>query len=33
MHEMAKGANIGLAALSDDAGSVVVGLSWSSAAA
>ncbi|WP_318208611.1 TerD family protein [Streptomyces sp. SJL17-1] len=29
---MAKGANIGLAALSDDAGSVVVGLSWSSAA-
>ncbi|WP_435974938.1 TerD family protein [Streptomyces sp. Qhu_M48] len=31
MHEMSKGANIGLAALSDDAGSVVVGLSWSSA--
>ncbi|MCX5227510.1 TerD family protein [Streptomyces sp. NPDC006553] len=31
MHEMAKGANIGLAALSDDTGSVVVGLSWSSA--
>ncbi|MFC9340705.1 TerD family protein [Streptomyces sp. NPDC057020] len=28
---MAKGANIGLAALSDDTGSVVVGLSWSSA--
>ncbi|MER5307104.1 TerD family protein [Streptomyces sp. NPDC002773] len=27
---MSKGANIGLASLSDDAGSVVVGLSWSS---
>ncbi len=31
MHEMSKGANIGLATLTDDAGSVVVGLSWSSA--
>ncbi|MFH9723303.1 TerD family protein [Streptomyces sp. NPDC017254] len=31
MQEMSKGANIGLAALSDDTGSVVVGLSWSSA--
>ncbi|MFF5635227.1 TerD family protein [Streptomyces sp. NPDC012825] len=32
MHEMVKGANIGLAALSEDVGTVVVGLSWSSAA-
>ncbi|GAA4919453.1 hypothetical protein GCM10023237_44970 [Streptomyces coeruleoprunus] len=30
MHEMSKGANVGLAALSDDAGAVVVSLSWSS---
>ncbi|MFF3326188.1 TerD family protein [Streptomyces sp. NPDC002889] len=32
MHEMAKGANVGLAALSDDAGAVIVSLRWSSAA-
>ncbi|MGW3007429.1 TerD family protein [Streptomyces sp. NPDC001219] len=32
MHEMTKGANIGLAALSEDTGSVIVSLSWSSAA-
>ncbi|MFI1498170.1 TerD family protein [Streptomyces platensis] len=32
MHEMTKGSNVGLAALSDDAGSVLVSLSWSSAA-
>lgn len=32
MHEMTKGANVGLAALSDDTGSVIVSLSWSSAA-
>ncbi|MFE7626398.1 TerD family protein [Streptomyces sp. NPDC057509] len=32
MREMTKGANVGLADLSDDAGSVVVGLSWSSTA-
>ncbi|MFF3753486.1 TerD family protein [Streptomyces sp. NPDC002018] len=32
MHEMVKGANIGLAALSEDSASVVVSLSWSSAA-
>jgi stress response protein SCP2 len=32
MHEMIKGANVGLAALSDDTASVVVSLSWSSAA-
>ncbi|MFI0829036.1 TerD family protein [Streptomyces roseolus] len=32
MHELPKGANIGLASLSEDTGSVVVGLSWSSAA-
>ncbi|MFF8381120.1 TerD family protein [Streptomyces sp. NPDC015661] len=31
MHEMSKGANIGLATLSEDTGGVVVGLSWSSA--
>src|SRR6478609_4942886 len=31
MHEMSKGANIGLATLSEDTGAVVVGLSWSSA--
>ncbi|MEU0391404.1 TerD family protein [Streptomyces sp. NPDC006208] len=31
MHEMAKGSNVGLAALSDDAGAVVVSLCWSSA--
>ncbi|MFB7287603.1 TerD family protein [Actinacidiphila glaucinigra] len=30
MHEMVKGANVGLAALSEDAGSVVVSLAWSS---
>ncbi|MFI8765732.1 TerD family protein [Streptomyces sp. R-07] len=30
MHEMSKGANIGLATLSEDTGAVVVGLSWSS---
>lgn len=32
MREMAKGSNVGLAALSDDAGSVIVSLRWSSAA-
>ncbi|WP_314614519.1 TerD family protein [Streptomyces stackebrandtii] len=32
MQEMSKGANIGLAALSEDAGSVIVSLSWSSVA-
>ncbi|MEV8624805.1 TerD family protein [Streptomyces sp. NPDC051079] len=32
MHEMSKGANVGLAALSEDTGAVIVGLSWSSAA-
>lgn len=32
MHELPKGANIGLASLSEDTGSVVVGLSWSSPA-
>lgn len=32
MHEMTKGSNVGLAALSDDTGSVIVSLSWSSAA-
>lgn len=32
MHELSKGANIGLATLSEEVGSVVVGLSWSSAA-
>lgn len=32
MREMAKGSNVGLAALSDDTGSVVVSLRWSSAA-
>ncbi|MFI8323668.1 TerD family protein [Streptomyces sp. NPDC085529] len=32
MQELPKGANIGLAALSEDVGSVVVGLGWSSAA-
>lgn len=32
MHEMSKGANVGLAALSEDTGTVIVGLSWSSAA-
>ncbi|MFE5968504.1 TerD family protein [Streptomyces sp. NPDC056463] len=32
MHEMSKGANVGLASLSEDASSVFVGLSWSSAA-
>ncbi|MFG2640857.1 TerD family protein [Streptomyces sp. NPDC048370] len=32
MHEMSKGANVGLVALSEDASSVFVGLSWSSAA-
>ncbi|SEC92727.1 TerD family protein [Streptomyces sp. TLI_105] len=31
MHEMSKGANIGLATLSENTGAVVVGLSWSSA--
>lgn len=31
MHEMSKGANIGLATLSEETGAVVVGLSWSSA--
>ncbi|MEU7026761.1 TerD family protein [Streptomyces sp. NPDC046275] len=31
MHELTKGANVGLAELSEDAGSVIVGLSWSSA--
>ncbi len=31
MHEMTKGANVGLAALSEDAGAVIVSLSWSSA--
>ncbi|MFF8610057.1 TerD family protein [Streptomyces sp. NPDC015346] len=31
MHEMVKGANVGLAALSEDTGSVIVSLSWSSA--
>ncbi|MEU6341448.1 TerD family protein [Streptomyces sp. NPDC046977] len=31
MHEMAKGANVGLAALSENTGSVVVSLAWSSA--
>ncbi|MEU1622136.1 TerD family protein [Streptomyces sp. NPDC005722] len=30
MHEMVKGANVGLAALSEDTGSVVVSLAWSS---
>ncbi|MFF1838473.1 TerD family protein [Streptomyces sp. NPDC058231] len=30
MHEMSKGANVGLAALSEDIGSVMVGLGWSS---
>ncbi|MGW8726525.1 TerD family protein [Streptomyces sp. NPDC055808] len=30
MHEMVKGANVGLAALSENAGSVMVSLSWSS---
>lgn len=32
MHEMTKGSNVGLAALSDDTGSVIVSLGWSSAA-
>ncbi|MFC8273220.1 TerD family protein [Streptomyces sp. NPDC057271] len=32
MREMSKGANVGLASLSEDASSVFVGLSWSSAA-
>jgi stress response protein SCP2 len=32
MHEMVKGANVDLAALSEDTGSVVLSLSWSSAA-
>lgn len=32
MHEMVKGANVGLAALSENAGSVMVGLTWSSEA-
>ncbi|GHF59087.1 stress response protein, TerZ- and CABP1 [Streptomyces griseus] len=31
MHEMVKGANVGLATLSEDVGSVVVSLGWSSA--
>ncbi|MGW4162914.1 TerD family protein [Streptomyces sp. NPDC004788] len=31
MHEMSKGANVGLATLSEDTGAVVVSLSWSSA--
>ncbi|SFE21915.1 Stress response protein SCP2 [Actinacidiphila alni] len=31
MHEMVKGGNVGLAALSEDAGAVVVSLAWSSA--
>ncbi|ARF72696.1 stress response protein TerZ [Kitasatospora albolonga] len=31
VHEMVKGANVGLTALSDNVGSVVVGLGWSSA--
>ncbi|CAM5467212.1 TerD family protein [Streptomyces abikoensis] len=31
MHELVKGGNVGLAALSDDTGSVIVSLSWSSA--
>lgn len=31
MREMTKGTNVGLAALSDDAGAVVAGLGWSSA--
>ncbi|CAM5450417.1 TerD family protein OS=Streptomyces rimosus subsp. rimosus (strain ATCC / DSM 40260 / JCM 4667/ NRRL 2234) OX=1265868 GN=SRIM_022475 PE=3 SV=1 [Streptomyces rimosus subsp. rimosus] len=31
MHEMVKGGNVGLAALSEDTGSLVVSLSWSSA--
>lgn len=31
MREMAKGSNVGLAALSDDTGSVIVSLRWSSA--
>jgi len=31
VHEMVKGANAGLAALSEDVGSVMVGLGWSSA--
>ncbi|MFE6662894.1 TerD family protein [Streptomyces sp. NPDC057697] len=30
MHEMVKGSNVGLAALSEDVGSVMVGLAWSS---
>ncbi|MFE1266432.1 TerD family protein [Streptomyces sp. NPDC058758] len=30
MHELPKGANIGLASLSEDTGAVIVGLSWSS---
>ncbi|MDX6364610.1 MAG: hypothetical protein QOC85_3620, partial [Streptomyces sp.] len=29
MHEMVKGANVGLASLSEDIGSVMVSLSWS----
>ncbi|MEU6850607.1 TerD family protein [Actinacidiphila alni] len=31
MHEMVKGGNVGLAALSEDAGAVIVSLAWSSA--
>ncbi|WP_329134378.1 TerD family protein [Streptomyces sp. NBC_01476] len=31
MHEMVKGTNVGLAALSEDAGAVIAGIGWSSA--